>query len=61
MIEKRLPVALYDAEWKIQTDKLNNKPYVSFTNSETRVPKIFIIIYSFILICSIVMLIYSKV
>lgn len=57
MIEKKLPIALYDAEWKVQTDKLNYKPYVSFTDSETRIPKIFLIIYSFILICTIAILI----
>lgn len=57
MIEKKLPVALYDAEWKVQTDKLNYKPYISFTDSETRIPKIFLIIYSFILVCTIAILI----
>ncbi|MGN1102873.1 MAG: TIR domain-containing protein [Huintestinicola sp.] len=45
LIEKRLPASLYDAEWRAQSDKLNSRPYVSFTECETRIPKIFICVY----------------
>lgn len=49
-IEKQLPASLYDAEWAALSDKLNRKKYVSFTNSEKRIPKIFLLIYFFIFI-----------
>lgn len=49
LIEEQLPVALYDAEWKIMSDKLNNKKYVSFTDSEKRIPRIFAFAYLVIL------------
>ena len=52
LIEKQLPANLYDAEWRVQSDKLNKRPYVSFTASETRIPKIFICIYIVIAICA---------
>lgn len=45
-IEKQLPASLYDAEWAALSDKLNEKRYVSFTNSEKRIPIIFILVYS---------------
>lgn len=45
LIEKQLPASLYDAEWRAQSDKLNSKPYVSFTECESRIPKIFIFVY----------------
>ena len=45
LMEEQLPVALYDAEWKVMSDKLNNKRYVSFTNSEKRIPWIFAGVY----------------
>ena len=49
-IEKQLPASLYDAEWAALSDKLNKKRYVSFTDNEKRIPVIFIVIYSIILI-----------
>ncbi|MBE5776439.1 MAG: TIR domain-containing protein [Clostridiales bacterium] len=49
-IEKHLPASLYDAEWAALSDKLNQKRYVSFTENEKRVPLIFIVIYSAILL-----------
>ena len=54
IIEKRLPASLYEAEWKVQTDKLNLKPYISFTKSETRIPKVFGLIYIIILLVEII-------
>ena len=45
LMEEQLPVALYATEWRVMSDKLNNKKYVSFTNSEKRIPKIFAGVY----------------
>jgi len=50
LIEEQLPVALYDVEWRIMSDKLNNKKYVSFTDSEKRIPKIFALVYAVIMV-----------
>ena len=55
LLEEQLPVALYDAEWRVMSDKLNSKKYVSFTDSEKRTPIIFTCIYA---ICIIITLIY---
>ena len=54
LLEEQLPVALYDVEWRIMSDKLNNRKYVSFTSSEKRIPKLFAIIYSVIIIAIVV-------
>ena len=56
LLEEQLPVALYDAEWRVMSDKLNNRRYISFTDSEKRIPKLFIFIYAVILLA---ILIYS--
>lgn len=45
MIEKRLPASIYDIEWAVMSNKLNNRKYVSFTDSEKRIPKVFCAIY----------------
>ena len=50
LMEEQLPVALYDVEWRVMSDKLNNKKYVSFTSSEKRIPKLFAIVYVLIVI-----------
>ena len=50
LLEEQLPVMLYDAEWRIMSDKLNNKKYVSFTDSEKRIPKLFLCLYALILV-----------
>ncbi|MBQ1716095.1 MAG: hypothetical protein II035_07060 [Firmicutes bacterium] len=50
LLEEQLPVMLYDAEWRIMSDKLNNKKYVSFTDSEKRIPKLFFGLYVIILV-----------
>ena len=42
--------AWYDAKWAALSDQLNQKRYVSFTENEKRVPLIFIVIYSAILL-----------
>lgn len=55
-IEKQLPASLYDAEWAALSDKLNKRKYVSFTNSEKRVPILFIVVYICVSICGIAFL-----
>lgn len=52
-IEKQLPVSLYDAEWAALSDRLNKKKYVSFTDSEKKIPILFIAVYICALACSI--------
>ena len=52
-IEKQLPVSLYDAEWEALSDRLNKKKYVSFTDSEKRIPILFIAVYICALICGV--------
>ncbi len=46
MIERKLPASLFDTEWEILSDKLNTKQYVSFTEIEKKIPKIFMVVYS---------------
>ncbi len=50
LMEEKLPVALYDVEWQVMSDKLNNKKYVSFTDSEKRIPRIFAAVYICIIV-----------
>lgn len=50
LIENELPVKLYDTEWMVMSDKLNNKKYRSFTDSEKRIPKIFILVFSIVIL-----------
>ena len=59
LLEEQLPVMLYDAEWRIMSDKLNNKKYVSFTDSEKRIPKLFFSLYVIILVGVIVVAIFG--
>ncbi|MBQ3602201.1 MAG: toll/interleukin-1 receptor domain-containing protein [Clostridia bacterium] len=44
-IEKKLPLSLFDAEWAALSDKLNKKKYVSFTESEQVIPRLFCCVY----------------
>ena len=46
LLEQRLPASLYTAEWAAMSDRLNDKPYVSFTKNEKRIPVMFIVLYS---------------
>ena len=59
IIEKKLPASLYDAEWRVQSDRLNSVPYVSFTESEVRIPKMFLSIYTVILLVCSAALVYN--
>ncbi|MBR2349614.1 MAG: TIR domain-containing protein [Clostridia bacterium] len=54
-IEKQLPFDIYDVEWKVQTDKLGKRKYVSFTNIEKRIPVIFAVLYGVLFIAGIVL------
>lgn len=54
-LEKKLPFNIYDVEWKVQTDKLGKRKYISFTNIEKLIPLIFVIIYIAIFIVAIVL------
>lgn len=45
IIERHLPAALYDTEWDVMSDKLNSKKYISFTDSEKKAPKAFMVLY----------------
>lgn len=58
MLEERLPARLYENEWTVMSDKLNNKKYVSFTDSEKRIPKLFLAIYLLAVIVASGLLIY---
>lgn len=49
-IEKQLPLSLFDAEWAALSDKLNKKKYVSFTESEQVVPRLFGMVYFLVMI-----------
>ena len=53
-IEKQLPLSLFDAEWAALSDKLNKKKYVSFTESEQIIPRLFGIAYLFVMIIIVV-------
>lgn len=52
-IEKNLPFNIYDVEWKVQTDKLGKRKYVSFTKIEKLIPLLFSVIYVVIFIVAI--------
>ena len=57
LIEKRLPASIYDKEWEVMSNKLNNRKYVSFTESEKRIPRIFSIIFGLAFVAFLVILI----
>lgn len=50
ILEKNLPASLFDAEWEVLTDRLNNRKYRSYTDSEKRIPQVFFVIYTLIII-----------
>jgi hypothetical protein len=60
MIERELPASLFDTEWEVLSDSLNNHRYVSFTDSEKRIPKMFIAIYFLIIFTVIVAIFFIK-
>ena len=54
-LEKKLPFNIYDVEWKVQTDKLGKRKYISFTNIEKLIPLIFIMVYVAISIVAVIL------
>ncbi len=52
-IEKRLPLSLYDVEWKILGEGKCPKLYKPLTDVEKIVPYVFIILYGFLILFSI--------
>ena len=57
LIEKRLPASLYDAEWKAMKNRYSKEKYVSFTDSEKKLPYIFTFFYAAIDIISIIIVV----
>ncbi len=45
MIEKRLSASLFDAEWEIMSNKYNKQRYISFSDREKTLPRIFKALY----------------
>jgi len=58
LIEKKLPLSLYDAEWAALSDKLNKKKYVPFSNAEKITPKLFASMYVILLIMLLVLFVF---
>jgi hypothetical protein len=58
LIEKRLAVSLYDAEWQAMSNKYNKKQYVSFTDGEKNIPIIFNGVYILVDVICILCVIY---
>ena len=54
-IENYMLLNIYDSEWKVQSKKIGNKRYKSFTSIEKDIPKIFIFVYSIVGIVGIVL------
>ena len=46
MMEKHLAASLYDAEWKAMKNKYSRERYISFTESEKKLPFVFVVFYS---------------
>ena len=58
-IEKQLPLSLFDAEWAALSDKLNKKKYVSFTESEQTIPRLFGLLYCIVIVFIVISLFYT--
>ncbi len=54
-MEKNLPANIYDTEWKVMSERLGSKSYVSFTAIEKRLPMFFIALFGILACVSIVM------
>ncbi len=50
MIEQKLAVSLYDAEWKAMKNRYSKKKYVSFTDNEKKLPFVFGVLYFIVLV-----------
>lgn len=56
MMEKHLAASLYDAEWKAMKNRYSKERYVSFTESEKKLPQVFIVFYTLADIAAIILL-----
>lgn len=56
MIESRLPVSIYDAEWRVMKNKYSGQKYESFTDGEKILPWVFGAFYVSVSIISIAFL-----
>lgn len=54
-MEKNLPANIYDTEWKVMSERLGDRSYVSFTAIEKRLPMFFIALFGILACVSIVM------
>lgn len=59
LVEKKLPISLYDAEWAALSDKLNKKKYVPFSYSEKITPKLFASIYVILFVMLLVVFVFN--
>lgn len=60
MIEKKLAVSLYDAEWKAMKNKYSKNKYISFTDNEKKLPLVFSFFYLIIDIICLTVLILTQ-
>jgi len=60
MIEEKLAVSLYAAEWKAMKNRYSKKKYVSFTDNEKKLPFVFGFFYTLVLILGVGALMYLK-
>lgn len=54
-MEKNLPANIYDTEWKVMSERLGTRSYVSFTAIEKRLPMFFIALFGILVCVSMVM------
>jgi hypothetical protein len=52
-LEKRLPFAAYDAEWKFANSKEKGKKHVAFNKLESIVPKVFAFVHSVVFVLNV--------
>lgn len=45
LLEQKMAVSLYDAEWKSMKNKYSKKKYISFTDNEKKLPSVFSFFY----------------
>lgn len=58
LMELHLPFSTYDAEWRIMKNKYNREKYISFTDSEKQLPRVFIAFYCIVDIIVVIALVY---
>ncbi len=59
MIEEKLAVSLYDAEWKAMKNKYSKQKYISFTDNEKKLPFVFTLFYLMVdFLCLLIFILY---